>query len=54
METAQLCVPLRATTHHADVRLVAVIGCTEVHSGQRVIEAVAQFCCIAYRYSLSP
>lgn len=54
MEAVEFCVQLRTTTYRADVRLIAVVGRTEVHAVQRVIEAVAQFCCIAYHYSLSP
>lgn len=34
---------LGSTTHQAGVRLVAVVGCSQVHSGQGIIEAVAQF-----------
>lgn len=52
--TAELCVWLGSATHHADIRLVAVVGRSQVHSGQAVIEAVAQFYCITYCYSLSP
>lgn len=51
---AQFCFQARAATHHTDFRFIAVVGSTEVHSGKRIIEAVAQFCCIAYQYSLSP
>lgn len=54
MGVAELCVWLGSTTHQAVVRLVAVVGCSQVHSGQGVIEAVAQFYCITYCYSRSP